>query len=145
MTYLKYIIPVTLLGVCVVVVWMCGSVEGHANEPECGPEVNLVQQAMPTMHKASSVKRERAVNWTQPVSSPARTPTTLFDAIRQVESNGDDAAEGDNGRSLGPYQCGRAAWTDSGVKLDYDIHVWHRACTEKVMMAYWQRSSGCDA
>ena len=76
-------------------------------------------------------------------------PTTapLFNAIREVESGGDDFAVGDGGRSRGPYQCGRAAWQDAnewlGTDLDYDVYVWDRATTERIMLAYWERY-GCD-
>lgn len=64
----------------------------------------------------------------------------LFDAIRQVESGGDDRAVGDGGRSCGPYQCGRAAWADGGGNpKDYDRLVWNRAACEKVMRGYWKR------
>jgi hypothetical protein len=65
---------------------------------------------------------------------------SLFDAIRQVESQGNDRAVGDGNRSKGPYQCGRAAWEDGGGDpARYDRLVWNRAATERVMLAYWQR------
>ena len=64
----------------------------------------------------------------------------LFDAIRQVESGGNDYAVGDGERSLGPYQCGRAAWADGGGNpADYDRLVWNRAACERVMLGYWKR------
>lgn len=67
----------------------------------------------------------------------------LIDAIRRVESHGNDRAVGDGGRSLGPYQCGRAAWIDGGGKAgDYRRLVWDRAAVEGVMLRYWQRL-GC--
>jgi len=65
---------------------------------------------------------------------------SLFDAIRLVESGGDDRAVGDGGRSRGPYQCGRAAWADGGGNpVDYDRLVWDRAACEAVMIGYWRR------
>ena len=64
----------------------------------------------------------------------------LFDAIRWVESNDDDRAIGDSGRSVGPYQCGRAAWLDGGGRAeDYPRLAHDRAVTEAVMVRYWQR------
>ena len=64
----------------------------------------------------------------------------LFDAIRAVESSGDDKAVGDGGRSRGPYQCSRAAWLDGGGEpSDYDRLVWDRAECERVMVRYWER------
>jgi len=63
----------------------------------------------------------------------------LFDAIREVESAGDDYAVGDGGASKGPYQIGRAYWSDSGLPWDYDECVWSRRHCEAVMLAYWQR------
>ena len=71
------------------------------------------------------------------VTSAARR---LFDAIRQVESGGDDRALGDGERSKGPYQCGRLAWADGGGDPDdYDRLVWNRAACERVMVGYWRR------
>ena len=67
----------------------------------------------------------------------------LYDAIRMVESGGDDRAIGDSGRSRGPYQCGRAAWQDAceygKVKWDYDTFVWSRWHCERIMGFYWAR------
>ncbi len=64
----------------------------------------------------------------------------LFAAIRQVESGGDDSSVGDGGRSVGPYQCGLAAWLDGGGrKQDYPRLAYDRAATEAVMLAYWKR------
>jgi len=79
--------------------------------------------------------------------NPAGRPPSLrrlFDAIRQVESSGDDRAVGDGGRSRGPYQCGREAWADGGGNpADYDRLVWDRAACERVMVGYWRRY-GCE-
>ena len=67
----------------------------------------------------------------------------LFDAIRQVESGGRDNAVGDGGKSVGPYQIGRAYWADGckqgNVKWDYDEHVRDSDHCEYVMYYYWQR------
>ena len=64
----------------------------------------------------------------------------LFDAIRQVESSGDDKAVGDGGRSLGPYQMGMDAWQDSGgVPAMYRRAAFDRAHSEAAMLRYWQR------
>ena len=65
----------------------------------------------------------------------------LLDAIRQVETgtHADPArAVGDGGRSLGPYQIGRAYWRDSGVPGRYEW-VRKKAYAERVILAYWRR------
>ena len=67
----------------------------------------------------------------------------FLNAVRQVESGGDDAAVGDSGSSRGPMQCGRAAWADAreylGVDWDYDRCVWLRFESEIVFIGYTQR------
>ena len=64
----------------------------------------------------------------------------LFDAIRQVESGGNDQALGDAGRSIGPYQCGLAAFLDGGgMVADYPRLAYDRAATEAVMVRYWAK------
>jgi len=65
----------------------------------------------------------------------------LFDAIRHVETGGQAdpaAAVGDGGRSIGPYQIGRAYWQDANVPGDWS-HVRGRRYAERVMLAYWRR------
>lgn len=72
----------------------------------------------------------------------ASTPSDLrplLDAIRTVESGGNDRAVGDNGVSRGPYQIKRGYWADSRVRLPYDRLVWDRASSEQVVVAYWRR------
>ena len=72
----------------------------------------------------------------------SRTPVlaALLDAIRLVESSGNDRAVGDRGRSVGPYQCGLAAFMDGGGRReDYPRLAYNRAATEAVMMRYWAR------
>ena len=44
---------------------------------------------------------------------PATLTPDLLDAIRQVESNGDDAAVGDGGKAIGAYQIWYAYWKDA--------------------------------
>lgn len=67
----------------------------------------------------------------------------IYNAIRRVESGGNDYAVGDGGASRGPYQISRAYWRDAceygGLDWDYDKHVWNRARCEYVMYLYWQR------
>lgn len=67
----------------------------------------------------------------------------LYNAIRQVESSGDDHAIGDDGASRGPYGTKRIWWADAckagGVNWDYDTHVWDRARCEYLMYWYWHR------
>ena len=71
------------------------------------------------------------------VSSPTRR---LFNAIRQVESAGDDKAVGDGGKSVGPYQTGLAAFIDGGgSRGDYPRLAYDKNATEAVMLRYWAR------
>jgi len=67
----------------------------------------------------------------------------LFDAIRHVESGGNDKAVGDGGRSRGPYQIGAAYWQDacehSGSQWDYLNLVWSAPHCEQIMLWYWSR------
>jgi hypothetical protein len=66
---------------------------------------------------------------------------SLLDAIRQVETGGHADpvnAIGDGGASLGPYQIGRAYWTDADVEGRYE-HVKAQRYAERVMLAYWSR------
>jgi len=67
----------------------------------------------------------------------------LFDAIRQVESGGNDQAVGDGGTSRGPYQISRAYWEDAceqiGSYWDYNTYVWIDPVCEHIMNAYWLR------
>ena len=64
----------------------------------------------------------------------------LLDAIRRVESADDDRAVGDGGRSVGPYQCGLAAFLEGGGRReDYPRLAYDRRATERVMLRYWQR------
>ena len=71
----------------------------------------------------------------QPAAAHVRS---LFDALREVESNGNPNAVGDQGRSLGPYQIQYAYWLDSRVPGRYR-QVRHAAYAERVMRAYWER------
>ena len=63
----------------------------------------------------------------------------LYDAIRQIESGGNDNAVGDGSVSRGPYQIGSAYWADSGVRWDYHEFVWSRPHCEYVMHLYFKR------
>lgn len=66
----------------------------------------------------------------------------LLDAIRAVESGGDNYAIGDGGRSRGPYQIGKPYWQDGcefgKVNWPYEL-VYSRRHSEQVMLWYWQR------
>jgi hypothetical protein len=75
---------------------------------------------------------------------PPALTDALLDAIRQVESGGDDRAVGDNGRAIGPYQIWRAYWIDA---CEYDPSLRDRgyeACfdaeySRRVVIAYLSR------
>ena len=69
----------------------------------------------------------------------------ILDAIRQVESGGDDdCPDGDRGRSIGPYQIQRAYWQDA-TEFDPSIEggtyqdCRKREYAEKVIRAYMRR------
>lgn len=70
----------------------------------------------------------------------------FFNAIQQVETGGEtdpSRAVGDNGKSLGWYQIGRAYWIDA-TQFDRSIggeyqDVTNRRYAERVMMAYFKR------
>lgn len=90
-----------------------------------------------------------AVLWT--VTSCVRTayPDTpadhrvLLDAIRQVESGGNDRAIGDSCRSRGAFQIQRAYWQEAArhgrVSWDYSRWVWDRQKSEQIVCWYWQK------
>jgi len=90
-------------------------------------------------------------NHVDPLPQKENTPSlekktsmvAFFDAIRSVESGGDDRAVGDGGASRGPYQIQRAYWTDAcesgGLEWDYLSLVWSRPRCEYIMRAYWGR------
>ena len=64
----------------------------------------------------------------------------VFDAIRQVESGGNDAAIGDGGLAHGPLQIHRDCWLDGGGKAaDYPAMAHVRAASEQVAVNYWKR------
>lgn len=75
---------------------------------------------------------------------PPALTDSLLDAIRQIESSGDDAAIGDGGKAIGPYQIWRAYWLDA---CEYDPSLKSRgyeACFEpdyarRVVIAYLSR------
>jgi len=73
---------------------------------------------------------------------PAPDELRLLDAIRTVESAGNDRAVGASGER-GPYSITKPYWTDGcrqlGVFWSYDKYVWSRAHCEAVMRAYWNR------
>ena len=79
------------------------------------------------------------------IAAPARLvyPRRLYDAIRKVESGGNDRAVGDGGRSFGPYQISRAYWIDAckeaGIGADWETGRWDRNCSEWVMFWYAHR------
>ena len=72
-----------------------------------------------------------------------RDLAALFDAIRSVESGGDDRAVGDGVASRGPLQCGRDAWSDAceygRIDWDYDTYVWDFARVSYIAHLYWKR------
>ncbi len=78
-------------------------------------------------------------------------PTSLFNAIRKVETGGEDDpynAVGDGGLSIGPYQISEAYWKDAVAHVPdiggvyEDVRVSEYA--ELIMLAYWDRYSPDD-
>jgi hypothetical protein len=78
-------------------------------------------------------------------------PTSLFDAIRCVETGGCEdpsKALGDNGLSLGPYQISTAYWQDAQEHEDIGGRyedVCNEKYAEKIMMNYWDRYAPDDS
>lgn len=114
-----------------------------AQSTPCGVEQMAAHQAhnlevagsSPAPAISPAAERQRA--------SGARGFRRLLDAMRPVESAGDDRAVGDHGRSRGPYQIGMAYWTDGcqfgGVRWDYLSLVWSRPHCRQVIRWYWRR------
>ena len=78
-----------------------------------------------------------------PTAFCADSLTPVLQAIRQVESRGDDGAVGDGGKAIGPYQIWRAYWQDA-VEFDPSIGGVYEDCfdpvyAEKVVRAYMKR------
>lgn len=95
------------------------------------------EQSPPQM---SSIPEGSAISGSpRPLAGPS---ALLFEAIREVESAGDNFAIGRNGE-LGPYQIGPAYWADAieygEAQWDYHELVWSRAHCEQVMRWYWKR------
>ena len=96
-------------------------------------------------HRATNLPNRQTGRGTQVGGDRLRSGryAGLLRALRQVESAGDDRAVGDNGRSRGPYQCGRAAWVDAceygEVPWDYDTLVFSRAHGAAVVLWYAAR------
>jgi len=64
----------------------------------------------------------------------------LLNAIRQVESGGNNRAVGDAGKSKGPLQIQIGYWTDGGGKAeDYERMVWNVEASERIVLGYWRR------
>ena len=79
------------------------------------------------------------------VASPAQQVSMerFLEAIRQVESHGNDKAVGDNGKAIGPYQIWKAYWQDA-VEFDKTIggkyeDCFNRGYAERIVVAYLNR------
>lgn len=75
--------------------------------------------------------------------APARATPELLDAIRQVESHGNDNAVGDNGKAIGPYQIWYTYWKDA-VEFDKTLGGSYKDCynpdyARRVVIAYLTR------
>jgi hypothetical protein len=72
--------------------------------------------------------------------APARADARLLDALRQVESHGNDRAVGDNGKAIGPYQIWYSYWKDA-VEFDKTLGGSYEDCykpdyARRVVIAY---------
>lgn len=68
----------------------------------------------------------------------------LLEAIRHVESGGDDRAVGDNGKALGPYQIWKPYFQDACEygKVDWKYNrtnAFDRKKSRQVVIWYWMR------
>ena len=79
------------------------------------------------------------------VASPAQQVSMerFLEAIRQVESHGNDKAVGDNGKAIGPYQIWRVYWQDA-VEFDKTLGGSYQDCynpqyAARVVRAYMAR------
>jgi len=115
--------------------------EGTSQQPVRFTPEHLVQPGLPSPVLQPTLKK---------AGSPSSRLGRLFAAIRQIESDGNNNAIGDSGKSRGPYQISAAYWAEGikyGVKKkhlgcaqwDYLHDVWERAKSEQVMVWYWQR------
>jgi hypothetical protein len=89
--------------------------------------------------------RARSIDPKSEIQNPKSKIHVFFSSLRTVESGGhpDPArALGDDGRSLGPYQIGRAYWRDAGLPGRYE-HVRDARYAEAVILAYWHRHCPC--
>ena len=73
----------------------------------------------------------------------ADVPQRLLNAIRMVESSGNDSAVGDNGNAIGPYQIWRSYWKDA-IQFDPSIggkyeDCFNREYAERIVNAYMDR------
>ena len=84
--------------------------------------------------------QESQVRRSPPACVPGIDWPSLYKALRQVESSGNDDAIGDGGRSKGPYQIGEAYWQDAceqgNLDWDYDTYVWDRKRCEYIIWLY---------
>lgn len=72
------------------------------------------------------------------IAQPADELSPFLHAIAHVESNHNDDAVGDGGKSIGRYQIGHAYWMDSRVPGSW-AQVKEKDYAERVMVAYWRR------
>jgi hypothetical protein len=73
------------------------------------------------------------------LSASAAVPTAFYRALWQVEASGKEGnVIGDNGRSLGPYQIGKAYWQDSRIPGTYGM-VTNEAYARRVVSSYLSR------
>ncbi len=68
-----------------------------------------------------------------------KTIDQLLDAMRKVESDGDDNKAGDGGKAIGPLQIHRDYWVDAQLPDGKYEDCYKYDYAKRVVMAYWQR------
>jgi hypothetical protein len=129
------VLPLLLLAV----VFMGETKKGQSDANSKGHQEVGGRREVPNPPTSQGV-REDILSLPRTGGSPAAC--RLFDAIRQVESAGNDLAVGDKGVSRGPFQIKRAYWREAVAGTDaagwsYDKWVWNRDRAEYVVWLHW--------
>ncbi len=146
--WLKFIMPLAICGI-LAGVQAISSPQASAYRSPQSPANSLILPA-----KIASIHSDKSID-NSPPPAPQQNQQQkilshrlgllrkLFDAIREVESHGDDRAVGDGGLALGPYQITKDYWSDAckqgRVNWDYSTLVWSRRHSEQIMLWYWRR------
>ena len=110
--------------------------------------LSLLMWFTPTVAAKQTTPTNNQSSQSKPITFPLRGKTQqetrkFLDALRQVESSGNDKAVGDNGNAIGAYQIWRDYWQDA-VEFDKTIggkyaDCFNRQYSERVVVAYLNR------